>query len=453
LVFDTENYQENECKNIEKIDFLIRIMGNFGTKEDILNEIQELFNKINSGKLTVEELDVLVSLSRELHERTIILRYKAFEEKVYGVRPVISEEAVNAPKIMGNFEDNHSEVIAPEEFPAVETEEKEVFPADEPAFQIEIKEKAEPSFGFSLFDEETADIEQGEHVAEALKQEGPFAEMTGAEDVTTEIEEKSPFIESANLPLKESTGTVLEENVLSEENASEINADTKVLIPIQEEEEGANSTAIAEEIEQAEEVFPVSTDSDWEQTNSENIEENEMEKGEEEEQKATFPHNSKPVLEPILEGMREKESEEEIANTEIIRETNFDGQKQEIREDYFSPFHQEERIDLGPSNTSELTAFSHKFNQVHSDLAASQFGLVKLDSLLGSFGLNERLQFINELFDGSSEAFSNAIKVLDQQNSSEEARSKVAELALENQWEIDSETIVEFMQKIARRYA
>jgi hypothetical protein len=73
--------------------------------------------------------------------------------------------------------------------------------------------------------------------------------------------------------------------------------------------------------------------------------------------------------------------------------------------------------------------------------------------LIGSFGLNERLQFINELFDGSSENFSNAIKTLDVQASSENARTKVAEFAVSNNWEVESETVVEFMQKIIRRYA
>ena len=67
--------------------------------------------------------------------------------------------------------------------------------------------------------------------------------------------------------------------------------------------------------------------------------------------------------------------------------------------------------------------------------------------------MNERLQFINELFDGSSESFANAIKGLDQQANSENARAKVAEYAIENNWDVDSETVEEFMQKVVRRYA
>ena len=36
---------------------------------------------------------------------------------------------------------------------------------------------------------------------------------------------------------------------------------------------------------------------------------------------------------------------------------------------------------------------------------------------------------------------------------SEAAKSKVAEFAVENNWDVDSETVEEFMQKIVRRYA
>ena len=75
-----------------------------------------------------------------------------------------------------------------------------------------------------------------------------------------------------------------------------------------------------------------------------------------------------------------------------------------------------------------------------------------MDTLVGSFGLNERLQYINELFDGSSEDFSNAVKTLDNQSSSQNAFLKVAEIGTLNNWDIQSETVEEFMQKIKRRY-
>lgn len=88
------------------------------------------------------------------------------------------------------------------------------------------------------------------------------------------------------------------------------------------------------------------------------------------------------------------------------------------------------------------------------DQASADFAMSKLDTLIGSFGLNERLQFINELFDGSSEAFSEAVKLLDARTGMDSAREKIAEFAEANNWnDADAETVGDFVAKIKRRYA
>ena len=76
-----------------------------------------------------------------------------------------------------------------------------------------------------------------------------------------------------------------------------------------------------------------------------------------------------------------------------------------------------------------------------------------LDTLVGSFTLNERLQFINELFDGSSDSFSTAVKKLDSQSNLISAREQVAEFATNNSWDLESEIVEDFLVKICRRYA
>ena len=83
----------------------------------------------------------------------------------------------------------------------------------------------------------------------------------------------------------------------------------------------------------------------------------------------------------------------------------------------------------------------------------NQISLSKLDTLIGSFGLNERLQYINELFNGSSEHFSEAVKIIDNQSNTEEALLKTSVYANQFNWENDSETVEEFVIKIKRRYA
>ena len=76
-----------------------------------------------------------------------------------------------------------------------------------------------------------------------------------------------------------------------------------------------------------------------------------------------------------------------------------------------------------------------------------------LESLIGAFTLNEKLQFINELFDGSSDDFSSNVKQLDQLASIDAARNMIAELADTFSWDTESEIVEDFIYKICRRYA
>lgn len=84
---------------------------------------------------------------------------------------------------------------------------------------------------------------------------------------------------------------------------------------------------------------------------------------------------------------------------------------------------------------------------------AQNYQVMTLETLIESFTLNERLQFINELFDGSSDLFSSAIKRLDALDNRDSARSVIAEYAAENNWDLDGEVVEDFMLKICSRYA
>ncbi len=83
----------------------------------------------------------------------------------------------------------------------------------------------------------------------------------------------------------------------------------------------------------------------------------------------------------------------------------------------------------------------------------SQMGYQPLSTLVGAFGLNERLLFINELFSGSSENFSDAIKNLDTRSSLEDAINLIDNLASQHNWSDTPEAVEEFLQKIYRRFA
>lgn len=113
-----------------------------------------------------------------------------------------------------------------------------------------------------------------------------------------------------------------------------------------------------------------------------------------------------------------------------------------------TPKPMEERQELSASAASFLDSFNKP-----DDSVASRFALGKLDSLIGAFGLNERLGFINELFEGSSEMFSDAIKTLDSQSSLNEAHRLAAQYAAQFNWDSEEEAVVDFMTYLNRRYA
>ena len=76
-----------------------------------------------------------------------------------------------------------------------------------------------------------------------------------------------------------------------------------------------------------------------------------------------------------------------------------------------------------------------------------------LETLAGAFTLNEKLQFINELFDGSSDDFSASVKQLDQLANMDAARNMLSELSQTFNWDTESEIVEDFLYKICRRHA
>ena len=102
--------------------------------------------------------------------------------------------------------------------------------------------------------------------------------------------------------------------------------------------------------------------------------------------------------------------------------------------------------------TEDASSLFPKLMKIEKSIAQN-YQVMTLETLIGSFTLNERLQFINELFDGSSDLFSSAIKRLDALDNRDSARSVIAEYAAENNWDLDGEVVEDFMLKICSRYA
>lgn len=187
-----------------------------------------------------------------------------------------------------------------------------------------------------------------------------------------------------------------------------------------------------------------------------------------------FEQSSKPSPAAVVE-------EEKVAEPEIPQPTTVE--QEEVKEeepafdfgifDQNEPDQSEEEVEEDPEleieehksvthsireeedHTIETTpggSFYDKLDLEDNSIAA-RFSGGKVDSLIGSFSLNQRLRFINELFDGSSELFSEAVKNLDSKQSLAEAQEQAASYAGEYGWDPTDEVVIEFLSYLNRRYA
>ena len=151
----------------------------------------------------------------------------------------------------------------------------------------------------------------------------------------------------------------------------------------------------------------------------------------------------------------EKEIEQSIEKEDVLPEIEI--KEEELVEENLDS---EEEIENTANDSTEASkeiaedasSLFPKLMKIEKSITQN-YQVMTLETLIGSFTLNERLQFINELFDGSSDLFSSAIKRLDALDNRDSARSVIAEYAAENNWDLDGEVVEDFMLKICSRYA
>lgn len=152
--------------------------------------------------------------------------------------------------------------------------------------------------------------------------------------------------------------------------------------------------------------------------------------------------NPDPVVEPTVAGEIEyteeaPEDRPELANPDVTFSVPYDEILPKVKSD-------EPDGDIHP-------LYSRLKDD--DDSLAARLMSVRLDTLKGAFGFNERMQIVQELFNGDNEAFTEAINTLDQLGSKTEARRKVTGYANRFHWNERSDLVLEFVRKVERRYA
>jgi hypothetical protein len=130
-------------------------MSVFGTNEELIGRISSELKRMKLESMTASELDALVGDARELYERLIVLRYKAFEQTVK--KSEIPQETV-------------------EQIPPVESTPEL---KNEPIESVAEESETDMGFAFQLFDEpETAEPQEPVVHFETHAPESPKIEET-----------------------------------------------------------------------------------------------------------------------------------------------------------------------------------------------------------------------------------------------------------------------------------
>jgi hypothetical protein len=119
----------------------------FKRMQELAAELSDRLDKLESGQLTKSQLEDLAEHSRELYERLIVLRFKAYDNEV---KP-------NEPSVSVKQDDHH--VTA--ETPAIEQPSVEV----KPSFRISVPTEITPSAVAEkapLIEEKTEEIKDAE---------------------------------------------------------------------------------------------------------------------------------------------------------------------------------------------------------------------------------------------------------------------------------------------------
>ncbi|MNU61662.1 hypothetical protein D3C71_508710 [compost metagenome] len=158
-----------------------------------------------------------------------------------------------------------------------------------------------------------------------------------------------------------------------------------------------------------------------------------------------------------LFGLNEEEEEENELAFELIEEETEEEEIIEIPEPVIVQEVKPEPIpepvfEKPLENLGNLHPIYGKLDSNDGTLAA-RLMTVRLETLKGAFGFNERLQIIQELFNGSNDEFNQLIDQLEGIQTKEAARSLVSGYATKYQWDVDSQLAIELIQKVERKYA
>jgi hypothetical protein len=165
-------------------------------------------------------------------------------------------------------------------------------------------------------------------------------------------------------------------------------------------------------------------------------------------------HDSYTMGESLTTGTFIPESTTEITEESAPETTISDEIVEEVIQSHIEEVNLTQPVEEITSPVATTTQSKDVFDKMieRDNSLGSQIMGTRLDTLNGAFGLNEKLQLISELFNGSSELFYQSIQIFDALPDFGQAKVVLSNYSSEFSWDMESSLVIEFVQKIARRY-
>lgn len=103
--------------------------------------------------------------------------------------------------------------------------------------------------------------------------------------------------------------------------------------------------------------------------------------------------------------------------------------------------------------TVERVASNQLFEEKMSRELSDKLGELPIDDIRKGMGINERIIFLNELFDGSHSEFENAINVLNNANSFDDAKHQLMIFATRFDWSSKEKHAKSFIRLVKRKHS
>jgi hypothetical protein len=186
--------------------------------KDLTKKLNKKIEKLESGKLELSEIEELVDSAKELYERLVVIRHKAYEK--YG-EPQVEDDSI--PETEDETETKEEVVeTAPtiEEDKAVETTEE----VEEPSFDFSAgisEETAQPAFDFTAAEETNETPEVADDEEPSSEEEAPLLQKSDDFTVKSHEEEAETFPKADDV--KTNTTDIFKESHVEKHEAEDSN--------------------------------------------------------------------------------------------------------------------------------------------------------------------------------------------------------------------------------------